>query len=243
MSFFDFREPVNAWTHLVWMLLSIPCTLFLWRRSRGNLPKQLSLLVFGLTLFFCYASSMLFHGVRSPRTIRFYHTLDHIGIYLLIAGTFTPPAAVLLGRIWRRCVLVGIWVLAVGGILMQVVDRDMPIGVSTTLYLSMGWGGIFLYFELARILSFRAVRPIILGGIFYSIGALINLAHWPDFFPDVFGHHEIFHLFVMAGSVVHIQFMVASIIPHEARDLEPEPVLLAIHAQDDAYRFRVLTTR
>lgn len=231
MSFFDFREPVNAWTHLSWMVLSVPCTLLLWRRSRGNLPKQLSLLVFGITLFFCYLSSTLFHSVRTPATIRFYHTIDHIGIYLLIAGTFTPPAVVFLRGLWRWSVLLGIWTMASAGIVMHVLDGDTPISIATSVYLTMGWGGIFFYFELARILSHRAVRPIILGGVFYSVGALINLAHWPDFYPDVFGHHEIFHLLVMTGTVLHVQFMLATVIPHEHR-FESEAVFLPVVTQD-----------
>lgn len=234
MGFLVFREPISAWSHCLWMLLSVPCTIFLWRRSRGNLPKQLSLLVFGLSLMFCYLTSTLFHGAHTARTIRFYHTLDHIGIYLLIAGTFTPPAVVLLRGAWKYGVLIGIWSMAIVGICLRLVARDMPLFVSTAFYLTMGWGAIFFYFEMARILSYRAVRPIMVGGILYSIGALINLAHWPVL--GVLGPHDILHLFVMAGSLVHFQFMVESVLPFErvAEHVDTLPVYVA-SAAPEAY--------
>lgn len=237
MSFFDFREPASAWSHCVWMVLSVPATIFLWRRSRGNLPKQLSFLIFGLSLIYCYATSTLFHGVRSAGTIRLCHTLDHIGISLLIAGTFTPPAVVILRGTWRWSVLLGIWMMACVGIGSRLLARDMPLAVSTTIYLSMGWGAIFFYFELARLLSSRAVRPIMLGGIFYSVGALVNLAHWPVLVPGVFNAHDLLHLFVMAGSLAHFQFMVDSVIPFEraeSLDVDEEPALLSTRVEKDA---------
>src|SRR5438552_3527088 len=86
MSWLDFREPVSAWSHFLWMWLAIPGTVLLWRRSRGDMTKQLSLLVFGLALIFCYLSSTMFHGAHVPEHVRALCTLDHISIYILIAA-------------------------------------------------------------------------------------------------------------------------------------------------------------
>ncbi len=90
----DFREPVSAWSHALGMVLAVPGTVVLWRRGRGDRARQLSLLVFGLSLVYCYAGSTLFHAVRLPRLITICGQLDHVGIYLLIAGSYTPAAVV-----------------------------------------------------------------------------------------------------------------------------------------------------
>src|ERR1700692_2945398 len=102
MSWLDFREPVSAWTHGLWLILSLPGTLWLLNKSRGDPVKRLGFLVFGLTLAWCYGASMLSHGARLPaRQIEIFRVLDHIGIFLLIAGTVTPVALVVLDGPWR----------------------------------------------------------------------------------------------------------------------------------------------
>ena len=93
----------------------------------------------------------------------------------------------------------------------------MPMWVSTLTYLIMGWGALFCYFELARTHSHRTLLPLPLGGIFYSVGAVLNLARWPALFPGVFAAHELFHFLVIAGSACHIFFMIDVVIP------SPEP--------------------
>jgi hemolysin III len=108
LSFLDFREPVSAWSHCAGVLLALPGTLLLWRRSAGTPSKRLTLLIYGLTLAFCYSASTLFHGVRVPASrITAYARLDGVGIFALIAGTYTPLAWCLLKGPWRR------WTLAV----------------------------------------------------------------------------------------------------------------------------------
>src|SRR4051812_43336873 len=102
MGFFDFHEPVSAWTHGAWLLLSLPATLLLWRESRGDRPKQVSLLVYGLSLACCFAGSLLYHGVTLSEPLdRLFLTLDYIGIFLLIAGTYTPIAFTVLQGRWK----------------------------------------------------------------------------------------------------------------------------------------------
>lgn len=219
MDLFQFREPVCAWTHGIWMVLAVPATLLLVKRSRGNLAKQLSLLIFGVSFLCCFTASTFFHAVHCAQWIPVCYTLDHIGIYLLIAGTFTPPAVVLLRGAWKWSMLGIIWSLAVSGIICRLVDRNMTMSTATAFYMLMGWSSIFFYFELARILPYRGLRLLTWGSVVYGIGALINLAHWPDPWPDVFGHHEIFHLLAMAGSVAHFRFMLDYIAPYEAPTL------------------------
>jgi hemolysin III len=214
MDFLLFREPVNAWSHCSWLLLSVPGTVLLCLKSRGDLGKQLSMSIFGLSLAVCYAGSTLFHGVRLPMDqIAVFNLIDYIGIYVLIAGSYTPLAWNMLQGRWRLWTLSVVWAFAAACAGIQIACGMLPLSVATATYMVMGWGAIFCYFEIARRHSHRRLRLILIGGAFYTIGAAINTLAWPDPWPGVFGGHEIFHLFVMAGSLSHFLFMLTVVAP------------------------------
>jgi hemolysin III len=225
MDFLDFREPVSAWTHCVGMILAIPATMFLCRKARGSRSRQIGLFVFGLSLFLCYAASTLFHAVHDPDYIRIFHKLDHVGIYLLIAGTYTPVIMTILRGPWRGSMLGVVWAFGIAGILMRLLSEQIPGIVSTSLYLIMGWLAVICYFEMARRLSHRAMGLVVSGGVLYSIGALIYLADAPIFVPGVFGAHELFHVFVLAGSLTHFCFMVRFIVPYKRLHRKGRPTI------------------
>src|SRR3954452_13918312 len=110
MDAFDLREPVSAWTHCAGLALALPGTLILWRRSGGDLGKRLSLLVYGLSLIFCYAASTLYHGVRLPvDRLAAFVRLGSVGIFALIAGSYTPLAWNLIRGRWRTGTLAAFW--------------------------------------------------------------------------------------------------------------------------------------
>jgi hemolysin III len=208
IAYLDFREPVSAWTHGSGLLLSIPATALLCRRSQGDPARRLSLLVFGLSLVLCYAGSTLFHALRlGPGALYWFDVIDHIGIFILIAGSYTPAAWNLLHGRLKWGTLVSVWLAAGIGTGLLLICGIFSIFWSTVFYLAMGWGAIFCYVELARVHSHRIVFPLLLGGILYSLGAALNLAHWPVLWPGVLGPHELFHLFVMGGSTCHFLFM------------------------------------
>jgi hemolysin III len=214
MYFLDFREPVSAWTHALWMILAIPATILLCKRCGGDLSRCLSFFVFGLSLALCFAGSALFHGVQGSRsTIEIYDRLDHVGIFLLIAGSYTPIAWNLLEHRWRRWVLALAWGTAALGSTLYLAYGILPSALGTTIYLAMGWGALFCYLELTRQMSGRLLFPLMLGGVLYSVGAVINLVHWPVFWVGVFGAHELFHVLVMAASLSHYLFMLNVVIP------------------------------
>ena len=216
MSWLAFREPFCSWSHGVWMLFSLAGTLQLWCLSRGDRLKQMGLLVFGISLTVCGATSTLYHAVCLPEgEIQWFEKLDFIGIYLLIAGTMTPLALVLLRGHARWSSLVLIWLVAAAGIGLRLASVPISRLISTSLYLGMGWVVILFYSELARILSHRAVRPALLGGLLYSAGAVLNHLHWPVLWPGIFSAHELWHLFVMAGSLCHFWLMLKVVVPFE----------------------------
>ncbi len=121
MNILELREPVSAWSHGSWLLLSLPAVVLLWRRGGGDLGKRISLFVFGLSLIACFAGSTLYHGVRgSQNRIALFALMDYIGIYLLIAGTYTPIARNMMSGRWRLFVLTVAWLSAAAGIALQV---------------------------------------------------------------------------------------------------------------------------
>lgn len=211
------REPVSAWTHGAWMLLALPGSWLLWRRTRGEPGKRIGISVFCFSMIFCFAASWLFHSVPPAQEERF-AVLDHIGIYMLIAGTVTPIALVVLRGYWRAWLLTTVWVMAVTGSALRLTI-DLPPWVATSFYLAMGWIGCLTYCELARSLSHAGVRPIWLGGVFYTLGAFIHRLGWPVLSPGAFSSHDLFHLFVMAGSFCHYYFMYAVLAPYRGRVL------------------------
>jgi hemolysin III len=214
MDLLNPREAISTWTHFAGLLLAIPGTLLLLKRSRGDNAKRLSLLVYGLTLIFCYTASTLYHGVRVPPTeIAAFARLDGVGIFALIAGTYTPMAWCLLGRRWRRWTLAVVWSVALSATAVIATGRHFSIVLATCLYLGMGWGAVACYVEIARDVSHRTLFPIVLGGVFYSVGAVINLIHWPILYAGAFGYHELFHLFVLAGSFAHYFFIFKFVVP------------------------------
>lgn len=214
MAALYFREPVSAWTHFAWLLLALPATAFLWKRGAGNRARQFSLLVYGLSLAFCYLGSVLFHSVRLPRPqLEGFDRLDHIGIYVLIAGSYTPLAWNLLSGLWRWGTLLASWCSTALGTVVIASFGVLPPIPSTVTYLAMGWGAIFCYLEISRGMSHRRLWLLILGGVLYSLGAVLNILHWPVIWPHVFGSHELFHVFVMAGSLAHFWFMVTVVAP------------------------------
>jgi hemolysin III len=239
---FDLREPINAWSHGAGMMMALPITWLLWKRcdtlhpcvlsktcrvadscgaarrrcgmARHHRVKALSLLVFGLSLTFCYAASATFHGVPfRGAPLSPFQRLDHIGIYLLIAGTYTPIVWSLLRGPWLWGTLTTVWTITALSAIRIWYGGVFPVWVATSIYLAMGWGSLFCYRELARTYSHRTLSPLPLGGMFYSIGAVFNVVKWPVLSPGVFAAHELFHLFVIAGSACHVYFMVRVVIP------------------------------
>ena len=214
MGLLDLREPASTLTHLAGMVLALPGTWVLWKKAQGDRPRQLSLLIFGLGLAICYGASALYHAVQARGgALGFYYLLDHVGIYILIAGTYTPVAWNLLNEPWRGRTLTLAWLGAVVGAALHLRYGALPPWICTTLYLVMGWGAIFVYAEIARRVPRRILRPLLMGGFLYSIGAAINLAGQPAPWPGVFGAHEVFHLFVLAGSLSHYRFMIEVVLP------------------------------
>ncbi len=202
-----FREPVNAWSHLLGLVLAMIGTALLLHLARS--PAQtLAFAVYGGSLILLYAASTLYHALCLPRhRLRKLRTLDHIAIYFLIAGTYTPVALVTLHGPSGWALLAAAWAIALAGIPFKLWWLDAPVWLSTATYLGMGYMALLAAAPLARTVSAGGLAWLVAGGLAYTVGAVIFARGRPDPFPGRFGHHEIWHLLVLAGSGCHFAFM------------------------------------
>jgi hemolysin III len=202
------REPVNGASHFVGLLLAGAGTLWLLRLARG--PAEIAAFsIYGATLILLYGASTLYHMLPvSDRPLRALRTLDHIAIYFLIAGTYTPIALLTLNSRLGWALLATVWLIAVAGIPFKLFFLDAPVWLSTGTYLAMGYLALVALVPLARAVSISGLLWLVSGGIAYTLGAVIYSRRRPDPFPGWFGHHEIWHLLVLVGSACHFAFMV-----------------------------------
>ncbi|MBO6794107.1 MAG: hemolysin III family protein [Balneolaceae bacterium] len=202
---FPIREPFNAFTHLFGALVALAGTVLLIQNSTIDpVSYKLSFIVYGITVFLMFASSALYHTVQvSERTEEIYRMIDHIMIYLVIAGSYTPICAIALDGKWQLGMLLGIWIFAAIGVLKKVFWLHAPRWFSTGLYLLMGWVAVIIFPQIWGVLPKGFSLWIIIGGLFYTIGAIIYGLKKPDPAPTWFGHHGIWHLFVIGGAFSH----------------------------------------
>ena len=202
------REPFNGASHLVGLLLAGAGTVLLLRLAQG--PAQLAAFaIYGATLILLYGASAMYHTLPlADRPLRALRTLDHIAIYFLIAGTYTPVALITLDGVLGWSLLGIVWLLALAGIPFKVWFLDAPVWLSTGTYLGMGYLALLAIVPIARAVSVTGLLWLVAGGMAYTIGAVIYARRRPDPFPGRFGHHEIWHLLVLAGSGCHYAFMV-----------------------------------
>lgn len=218
MTILPFREPVNALTHGIWMLVCIPGVILLLRFARGDRVKTIGLAIYGASMISCFFSSWLFHAVNGPHeVVEACRAMDHVCIYLFIAGTCTPVGLVYLEKRWRWVFLSSVWILAFAGIAMRLGGVPMPLYTRTTMYMLLGWMGILIYFQMVRQLSPRKVAPVWMGGVIYTTGAGLNLAGKPVLVEGIVGPHEFFHLTVILGSLFHYYFMVRFMVKSPSR--------------------------
>jgi len=201
------REPVNSASHLVGLLLAGAGTVLLLRIARS--PEQLAAFsIYGTTLILLYAASSMYHTLPLPeRPLRTLRTLDHIAIYFLIAGTYTPIALITLNSRLGWALLAIVWLIAMAGIPFKLYFLDAPVWISTATYLAMGYLALVAIIPLAHAVSLNGLLWLIAGGAAYTVGAVIYSCRRPDPLPW-FGHHEIWHILVLIGSACHFAFMV-----------------------------------
>jgi hemolysin III len=210
------REPINGFTHLAGGLLaSIGLIVLLATAVRAGRADQLVAFgIFGSSLIALYTASALYHLLPlSPTGVANLRRVDHMSIFVLIAGTYTPFCLLALDGAWRVGLLGLIWGLALCGILLKLLWMDAPRWLSVALYLGMGWVAVVAAPALFRAVPIGGMAWVLAGALVYSAGALIYGLRRPNLVPGVFGFHELWHLFVIAGSACHFWAVLGFIAP------------------------------
>jgi hemolysin III len=162
--------------------------------------KRLGAAVFAASVVTCFGASALYHRVTWRPHVRVWmRRIDHAGVYLLIAGTYTPVALLALHGDWRPAMLAAVWAGAVVAIVLKFVWIGAPKWVAASLGIALGWIAVIALPELARSLHPVALSLIAVGGLAYTAGAIVYARGRPDPIPAVFGYHEVFHALTIVG--------------------------------------------
>ena len=208
------KEPLNTWSHLVGFLAGLVGLVILLVKSEGDTAKFITMSVFGLSILVLYGASAIYHGLHTTvKREQLLRKIDHIAIFLLIAGTYTPVFFYGLHGRWRVFMLVGIWLIALSGILLKMFFMKTPRLVSTIFYLAMGWIALIPLGKLIKGLPPGALIWILIGGLSYTVGAFIYGTKKVSFFNNRLGFHEIFHIFVLLGTASHFFMIYYYLIP------------------------------
>lgn len=201
------REPFNALSHLAGIILSFIALLtMVVKAAYADAPPLhlAAVIIFGVSLLFLYSASTIYHTViAQPHVIAFLRKLDHSMIFALIAGSYAPFCLIALdGKLgWTLFGFVA--AIGISGILFKMVWFHSPRWLSTALYIAMGWIIIFAVVPLADSMSAAGLTLLVLGGVLYTIGGIIYGLK-PDFLSSKYlGFHEIFHVFILLGSLCH----------------------------------------
>lgn len=209
---FSIKDPGSALTHFIGMILAIVGTAPILMKAFyfGGKITISSLFVFMLSMILLYAASTAYHTFDINKEFNLkLKRLDHCMIPLLIAGSYTPVCLVVLHNIYGYAMFAVVWSVAIIAILFKLLWVTCPRWISSTLYIIMGWTCVMAFPEIFAALPHEAFALLLIGGIFYTIGGVIYGIKMPAFNArhKNFGTHEIFHCFVMAGSMCHYIMM------------------------------------
>lgn len=196
------KDPISGYSHLAGAILVFAGSIALAARAE-NAAELFSFVIFSASALALYAASAWYHLFGAPRNqIGFARKLDHALIYFLIAGTFTPFCLILVRGAWGMATFAVIWLLAAIGTAATFFSsfwKRFPRWAATGLYLAMGWLGLVIIYPLRH--TPGAIIFLGLGGVLYSIGAIIYARKSPNF--GAIGFHELFHFFTLAGTLAH----------------------------------------
>ena len=206
------REPGSAITHFIAMMMAVFATVPLLVKAgiQSGWENFLAMAIFMGCMILLYGASATYHSVDlTGRSLRIFRKLDHMMIFVLIAGSYTPVCLIVLGGKLGYTLLALVWGIAAVGMLVKACWITCPKWFSSVIYIAMGWVCVLVFGPLLKTLSAPAFLWLLAGGIIYTVGGVIYALKLPIFNAKhkFFGSHEVFHLFVMGGSICHFIFM------------------------------------
>jgi hemolysin III len=198
------REPVNGLTHLGGAIAALFGQIALLVVGWSGTAKIISIFVYGLSLVVLFSASATYHLAKAdPAILRTLRKLDHSAIYLLIAGTYTPFCINAFTGFFRWGLLAIIWTIALAGIVVKIFYVKAPRWLNATVYLVMGWLCASAVGQMPTALPVSTMGWLIVGGVVYTLGAVIYATKIFNFVPGKFGFHEVWHIFVLLGALAH----------------------------------------
>lgn len=201
------KDPWSAITHFVGFVAALIGAVALVVLSFGDVWKTTTMAAYGLSLVVLFLASTVYHffdiGERGNRWLQ---RIDHAAIFALIAGSYLPALFHLLDGAWRISMLAVVIGLALAGALFKIVWIDCPDKLGVALYLALGYVVVIPGYKILPQLSPVELGWLLAGGLLYTLGAIVFVKQWPDPWPDRFGHHEVWHLFVLGGAASHYVF-------------------------------------
>jgi hemolysin III len=209
------REPVNGLTHLGGAITALLGLIALLVVGWSGSLKIISLLVYGLSLIALFTASATYHMTKAkPDVLQTLRKLDHSAIFLLIAGTYTPFCINAFSGFFRWGLLGIIWLIALAGIVAKVLYVRAPRWLNAFVYVVMGWLCLSALGQMSTKLQVSTLGWLIVGGVMYTLGAVIYVTKIFNFVPGKFGFHEIWHIFVLLGALAHyISVMSLILVP------------------------------
>lgn len=202
-----FRDPVSGLMHLGGVAAALVGAVVLVIKAASSTDavvlRVASFILFSMSLILLYSASSLYHLLKvSEKAVKALRKLDHSMIFVLIAGTYTPISLIAMSGAMKWFYIIGIWVLALLGVIFKMFFMKSPRWLSVILYILMGWSAVFGIKPLYDVIGFTGIFWLLAGGVFYSVGAVIYAFKRPNFSKN-FGFHEIFHVFCLLGSLSH----------------------------------------
>lgn len=198
------REPVNSLTHWVGAILALAGLIALLIVGWGTPIKVVSLIIYGASLIFLFSASATYHMVRvKDKALEIFRKIDHSAIFCLIAGTYTPFCLNAFTGFWKWGMLSIIWSLAIIGIVIKIFIIRSPRWLNAVIYVAMGWLCVGASGQLLAALPAWVLVWLIIGGVTYTLGAVVYSTKMFNFIPGVFGFHEVWHIFVLLAAAAH----------------------------------------
>jgi len=200
------RDPFSGLTHCIGIVLAIIGLVALLTRMHGPFSAYhtVSFSIFGGAMILLYTASTLYHWLPiSGKSLEVFRKIDHIMIFVLIAASYAPICLVTLRGVWGWSIFGSVWGLTLAGFFLKIFWMNVPRILYTSIYLMMGWIIIIGIWPLTKSMIPLGLLWMFIGGLFYTIGAVIYAIKKPNPLPNIFGFHEIFHVFIMCGSFSH----------------------------------------
>ncbi len=198
------REPVNSLTHWAGAVFALIGLIALLIVGWGTPAKVISLIIYGVSLIFLFSASATYHMVVvKDKALEIFRKIDHAAIYFLIAGTYTPFCVNAFTGFWKWGMLIIIWSLALIGIGVKVFIIRVPRWLNAGIYLAMGWMSVAASGQFLAALPAWVLTWLIIGGVIYTLGAIVYITKIFNFAPGIFGFHEVWHIFVLLAAAAH----------------------------------------